>query len=161
MKNQKSGFTLLELIFVIVIIGILAVIATPKLSSTSADAKISKLVYNIQTAKTEIASSIFAKGRIPKTVDELRKVSNTVIELDRSGDIILDENLSEKKVYIHFINKYISNKEKCKSIILNYSNSSNIELSIQKMGESSSICRGLNSIIQDINMTIAGNRIGF
>jgi general secretion pathway protein G len=161
MINQKNAFTMLELIFVIIIIGILAVIAIPKLSSTSADAKISKLAYNIQTAKTEIASSIFAKGKVPKTVDELRKVSNTVIELERSGDIILDENLSEKKVYIYFINKYISTKEKCKSVVLDYSNNSNIELSIQKIENNSAICRGINSIIQDINMTIAGNRIGF
>jgi prepilin-type N-terminal cleavage/methylation domain-containing protein len=161
MRNQKNGFTMLELIFVIVIIGILAVIAIPRLSSTSSDAKISKLAYNIQTAKTEIATSIFAKGKIPKTVADLRGVSNTVIELEKNGDILLEENSTAKKVYIYFINKYISTKEKCKEMILDYSNNSNIELSIQKIASSSSICRGINSIIQDINMTIAGNRVGF
>jgi len=161
MVNQKDGFTILELIFVIVIIGILAVISMPKLSSTSDDAKISKLAYNIQTAKTEIATSIFAKGKIPKTASDLRAVSNTIIELERSGDIILDENSSQKKLYIYFVNKYIASKEKCKEMVLDYSNNSKIELSIQKMASSSSICRGINSIIQDINMTIAGNRVGF
>jgi len=161
MVNQKDGFTILELIFVIVIIGILAVIAVPKLSSTSADAKISKLAYNIQTAKTEIATSIFAKGKIPKTVADLKAVSNTIIELEKSGDIILDENSTEKRVYIFFINKYISPKERCKEIVLNYNDSSNIELSVKEIGSNSSICRGINSIIQDINMTIAGNRVGF
>jgi len=161
MINQKNGFTMLELIFVIVIIGILATIAIPRLSSTSSDAKISKLAYNIQTAKTEIATSIFSKGKIPKTVAELKAVSNTIIELERSGDIILDENSTQKKLFIYFINKYIASKDRCKEMVLDYSDNSNIELYIQKLNNNSTICKGVNSLIGDINMTIAGNRVGF
>ena len=160
MEKSRYAFTMLELIFVIIIVGILATISIPKLSATRDDAKISKLSYNIQTVKTEIATSIFAKGKVPKTKEEVKSASNTVIELESRGNLIFDTS-DTNKIGIIFINRDSPSKERCKKMILDYNDSSNVELAITTLNSSTAICRGVNSVVQDINMTIAGNRIDY
>ena len=64
---KRSGFTMIELIFVIVILGILASVAIPKLAGTRDDAKISAEVSSLRqvienlgmeyTASTTIATA--------------------------------------------------------------------------------------------------------
>ena len=59
---MKKGFTMIELIFVIVILGILASVAIPRLAATREDAEISAAVANLRTLVSDASAYYTAKG---------------------------------------------------------------------------------------------------
>jgi len=54
MRTKKSGFTLVEILIVVVILGILAAIVIPQFTSASVEAKESALVSNLQSMRSQI-----------------------------------------------------------------------------------------------------------
>ena len=70
-RDRQSGFTLLELIIVIAIIGILATIAMPALKNMPVRAKESVLKTNLRTLRDMIDQYYGDKGKYPTSLDAL------------------------------------------------------------------------------------------
>jgi general secretion pathway protein G len=80
MKNDKNAFTMIELVFVIVILGILAAVAIPKMAATRTDAEISKGRADISAIRSSIISERQAR-LIQGQSSWISKLSTGVITL--------------------------------------------------------------------------------
>ena len=76
---MKKGFTMIELIFVIVILGILASVAIPRLAATRTDAEIAATVANLRTILSDAASYYAVKGEFGTTV-KWNEITNVPLE---------------------------------------------------------------------------------
>src|SRR3970040_721151 len=69
MKKLQKGFTLIELMIVVAIIGILAAVAIPAYQDYIARSQVSEAVSLLGAAKTPIAEYISDKGSMPAITD--------------------------------------------------------------------------------------------
>ena len=74
MKNMKSaqqGFTLIELMIVVAIIGILAAVAIPAYQDYTTRAKMSEVIGISSAAKTSLFEAYASNGAMPATTDSV------------------------------------------------------------------------------------------
>jgi len=97
MQTSKSAFTMIELIFVIVILGVLAAVAIPKIAVTRTDAQIATTAQNIVTGAGEIAAYAVSNGT---TQSDLSVMSNAVEIMVNNGSTVI--NTVNKTAIIQF-----------------------------------------------------------
>ena len=83
---MKKGFTMIELIFVIVILGILASVAIPRLAATRTDAEIAAAVSNLRTLISDAASYYAVKGTFDGA--KWKDITNVTLYEDYTGNPI-------------------------------------------------------------------------
>ena len=65
-KSKRNGFTLIEVLIVVVILGILAATVLPQFTASNSDAKESALIQNLQGMRAQIQSFKFShEGKWP------------------------------------------------------------------------------------------------
>ena len=124
---------MIELIFVIVILGILASVAIPRLAATRTDAEIAATVANLRTLLNDVASYYAVKGEFGTTV-KWRDITNVPLKnadtqavngngyLTVGGERCIEVSINNKTdvlpAYIKFT-KYPTNKTKgvCKEVL--------------------------------------------
>ena len=144
--HAKTAFTIVELIFVIVILGILSAIAVTKLNATRQDAKIAVLHNKITAAIDEISSYAMANKKIEGNVSTF---SNIFDEMEKSGDATYTY-LSDS-ILIH-----IKSGEETNCVLIKINTEGPEQnLSVLKGAESSDVlCNRLQKLLVDKNTSI-------
>jgi general secretion pathway protein G len=72
MKRSSTGFTLIEILLVVILIGILASIAVPRFTDSTNQARIAAARADIQTLSLSLDMYELAAGRFPDTSQGLK-----------------------------------------------------------------------------------------
>ncbi|KFZ36427.1 PilD processed protein [Shewanella mangrovi] len=84
-KGRSGGFTLIELVVVIIILGILAVIAAPKFVNMSSDAR-SMVLRQMQAAVKSANMQVFAKSQMPSFTTQAVANRSDLLDVDLDGN---------------------------------------------------------------------------
>ena len=80
MKKRRDAFSMVELIFVIIILGLLMGIALPRLVETRDDAKLSVEAHNIMAGAEDIASYAVMHARIKPHLSDMSYAIKHAVE---------------------------------------------------------------------------------
>jgi len=150
---MKKAFTLIELIFVIVIISILLSVAIPRLSATRDDALIVKNSEYIMAIMSEISSYIIANG---DSTDDLTQMSSILKTLNNQDRVDIDISSKSTKVKI-------GEDEACITIDLDSTGTTELLKTVFSVSTSDRICKMVQNFIKekDYPLVVRGRLIRY
>ena len=150
---MKKSFTMIELIFVIVILGILAAVAIPKLAATRDDAETAKLTAQAQDAMKEMIGYYTSQGG---------EINFSKIEKDESSQIVLNELIHHGWVEVKDDNtSYFYSDKENKTICVTYkTDGQKIEVDTND-SNNETLCEDIKRIISDRNYSILSSEVVF
>ena len=150
---KKSAFTMIELIFVIVILGILAAVAIPKLAATRTDAQNAKLLTQLGAATEEMITYYTAQGG---------EINFSKIKEDKTSQIVLNELIHYGWVDVKDDNTsyFYSNRDENITCITYKTDGGQIEVDTNT-DNNDLLCTQIKKIIKDRNYTILNSAVEF
>jgi general secretion pathway protein G len=150
---MKKAFTMIELIFVLVIIGVLLSVALPRLSATRDDALIAKNSEYIMSIMTEISTYIIAKG---ESKEDLTKMSSLLENLNAQGRVDVDTANKNAKIKI-------GEDEACITIDLDSTPTTELLKTVFSVSTSDRICNMVQNFIKekDYPLVVRGRLIKY
>lgn len=112
-NKQTQGFTLIELVIVIIVLGILAVIAAPKFIGMSKEAR-EKSLQQLQTSVKTANTLAYSKTQMPSLQSQAVAGRDDIIDVDLDGDNVAETRLKWGYLDNTDIEKWIAKDDKLK-----------------------------------------------
>ena len=110
-KQDVAGFTLIELVVVIIVLGILAVIAAPKFIGLSKEARVQTL-NQVQAGVKTANMLAYSKTQMPSLLSQAVAGRDDIIDIDLNGDGTPDTRLKWGYLDNTDVEKWITSDDK-------------------------------------------------
>ena len=142
---------MIELIFVIVILGILAAVAIPKMVATRDDAKVSRMMMDLGTVTSDIAAYAASNSVVASSMTQMSSALQGMV--NRSEAVVSDQTATLKMDGVD-----------CISLTIEHSaTNDDLNVSLVSAGSADTLCKQLQNHInvQTYQMSLRGNMVTY